>query len=213
MSSDDILICSRCTAPQTDTCCAECGGIEFEPAAYRSSMTPYTIQTFTGRLIDLRHVCPDDISIRDIAHSLGCINRFNGHTLVPLSVAQHSVRVSQIVSKEHSLWGLLHDASEAYLGDVSRPLKHLLPEYRKMETLVQFAIARHFGLTVPMPHDVKLADQSVLMAEKRDLMMIDRDWGFRVPVDQQLVEPVIPSQATIMFMDRFKELTGRGDAE
>ena len=82
-----------------------------------------------------------------------------------------------------------------------------------MEVLVQFAIARHFGLTVPMPHDVKLADQSALMAEKRDLMMVDRDWGFKVPVDQQLVEPVIPSQATTMFMRRFNELTGERDGE
>lgn len=211
--NDDVMVCSRCTAPQTDTVCNECGGIEFEPDVYRQGMSPYHIQTFTGRLIDLRHVTPDDISIKDIAHSLGCINRFNGHTLVPISVAQHSVRVSEIVSPQHALWGLLHDASEAYLGDVSRPLKHLLPKYQQMETLVTFAIARHFGLTVPIPHDVKLADQSVLMAEKRDLMVVDRDWGFRVPVDQQLVEPLLPAQSTELFMRRFDELTEEGDGE
>lgn len=140
--------------------------------------TPTEIQTFTGKVIDLGLVTEEDIDILDIAHALSLINRYTGHTIAPYSVAQHSVHVSRLVADEHALWGLLHDASEAYLGDVSRPLKSMLPDYKRLEEMVQRAIADRFALQWPIPAEVKAADNVALMAEKRDLMAWNRgDWG------------------------------------
>ena len=121
------------------------------------------ITTFTGRLVDVFNLHEEDIDIEDIVHSLACINRFCGHVAEPVSVAQHSVYVSCLCDG-HALQGLLHDASEAYLGDVSRRLKNR-PEmagYREAEGLVQSAIYRRFGCDIETAPAVKRVD--MLMA-------------------------------------------------
>lgn len=87
-------------------------------------MTPYWIQTYTGRAFDLNDPQPQQVSIEDIAHALSLICRFTGHCGKFYSVAEHSVLVSR-----YCQWpteGLMHDAAEAYVGDVSNPLKRLL---------------------------------------------------------------------------------------
>jgi len=137
-------------------------------------MNRTTMQTYTGALIDLQSFSPDDVRLPDIAHALSLINRYTGHTLLPYSVAQHSVVVSQICLPENALWGLLHDASEAYLGDVASPLKHMLPQYKTLEQHVQRQIAKRFELAWPMPDDVHKADLRALMAEKDWLMAVSR---------------------------------------
>jgi hypothetical protein len=92
---------------------------------------PHAIRTATNRIVDPWHLTPDDIDINDIATALAHTNRFLGHTVVPFSVASHSIDVSWRL-RDHGpslqLAGLLHDASEAYLGDVPSPLKRR-PEY------------------------------------------------------------------------------------
>jgi len=138
------------------------------------------MQTYTGALVDLQSFSPDDVRLPDIAHALSLINRYTGHTVLPYSVAQHSVVVSQICQPEHALWGLLHDASEAYLGDVASPLKHMLPQYRTLEQHVQRQIAKRFGLTWPMPENVHESDLRALMAEKEWLMSVEHNWGIEV---------------------------------
>jgi hypothetical protein len=85
-------------------------------------LSPSMMQSYTGRVIDLRDFRTADVDIRDIAHALSLVNRFTGHTKYPYSVAQHSVMVSRMVQPEHAMWGLLQDAREAYLGYVARPL-------------------------------------------------------------------------------------------
>jgi 5'-deoxynucleotidase YfbR-like HD superfamily hydrolase len=116
-------------------------------------MTP-VIRTYTGKLVNPTNLTPDMIDIHDIAHALALINRFVRHTSIPISVAQHSTFVSFLCEaagydKETALQGLLHDASEAYLGDVSTWVK-AIPEmtaYRDIEGLVQDKLYTHFGLS------------------------------------------------------------------
>src|ERR1039457_6405429 len=115
------------------------------------------IGTFSGLRFWPLAPNPDDILIADIAHALAHQCRFGGHAWKFYSVAKHSVHVSQLCPPEHALWGLLHDASEAYLVDLPRPLK-LLPEfapYREAERRSQRAVAVRFGLPEEQPASVR----------------------------------------------------------
>jgi hypothetical protein len=170
------------------------------------TMSPTMMQTFTGKVIDLDDFREEDVRLADISHALSLINRFTGHSKCPYSVAQHSVMVSKIVGQPHAMWGLLHDASEAYLGDVATPLKNMLPQYRELEEHIQRTIARKFGLCWPMPKAVKAADVRALMAEKRDLLTVDHDWGIDV---EPMAGPILPycwQQAKQLFEERYKEI-------
>jgi 5'-deoxynucleotidase YfbR-like HD superfamily hydrolase len=169
-------------------------------------MSPTMMQTFTGKAIDLANFREDDVRLADIAHALSLINRFTGHTTAPYSVAQHSVLVSKIVEQQHALWGLMHDASEAYLGDVSTPLKMMLPNYRELEDHVQRTIATKFGMRWPVPHEVKEADLRALLAEKRDIVPGGHEFG--IALDPVAGEVVVLDwkDAKQQFIDRFKEL-------
>ena len=84
------------------------------------------IQTYSGLVFDFINPAEADVSITDIAHSLALINRFNGHTRRPYSVAEHCVRGSQLIDQKCAFHFLMHDAAEAYVGDVAAPLKQLL---------------------------------------------------------------------------------------
>ena len=169
-------------------------------------MNATTMQTYTGKLVDLANFTEEDVRLRDIIHSLSMINRFTGHTTVPYTVAQHSVVVSKLVPPEDSMWGLLHDASEAYLGDIATPLKSFLPDYMQLERHVQRTIAKKFGLKWPMPESVKVADRRALIHEKTKLLSVQHDWGITA-------EPICASivlmdwrQAEELFANRYKEL-------
>ena len=137
------------------------------------------MQTYTGKTIKILDPDPDMICIQDIAHHLALINRYCGATLVPYSVAQHSVLVSNLCSPEDALWGLMHDSAEAYVQDIQRPLKQLLgTAYSDIEDRFLQAIANHFGLTYPMPSIIKTYDNIALLTERRDLMLDQgEDWG------------------------------------
>lgn len=133
------------------------------------------IETFTGRRFPLLEPRAEDIDIRDIAHALSMQVRYTGHVRKFYSVAEHCCHVSHRVPAEDALWGLLHDASEAYIADLSRPLKHaspLGPIYLEIEDRIMRAVCEHFGLplTLPMPASVKAADNLLLLAEKQALM-------------------------------------------
>lgn len=128
------------------------------------------IQTWSGRTFDLTDPDPDTVDVDDIAHALSLMCRFTGHVREHYSVAQHCVIVSGLVPPEHALAGLLHDAPEAYIGDVSRPLKALLPEYRVIEQGVWAAVAARFYIYPRLPQSVKDADTLALYWERRDLL-------------------------------------------
>lgn len=173
------------------------------------AFTQTMMQTHTGKVVDLSDFTMQDVDIEDIAHALSLINRFTGHTKMPYSVAQHSVMVSRLVPVQHAMWGLLHDASEAYLGDVARPLKVMLPEYKALEARVQRAIARVYYLEWPIPAEVHAADNRALMAEKRDLISPDLDWGINCDYEPKCgpINPCDWAQAKALFLARYKELT------
>jgi uncharacterized protein len=88
-----------------------------------STRTGDWIQTYTGKQFWPLSPLPEDIVIEDIAHALSMQCRFGGHVRTFYSVAQHSVHVSLLVEPQYALWGLLHDAAEAYLVDLPRPIK------------------------------------------------------------------------------------------
>lgn len=169
-------------------------------------MKKSVMQTYSGKLVDLARFSHLDVRLVDIAHSLSLLNRFTGHSTSPYSVAQHSVHVSRLLPEDLALWGLLHDASEAYLGDVATPLKGMLPCYQQMEELVQRAIARAFGLRWPMPGDVKVADRRALAAEKAELFSVSHDWELGDIEPAPIGVPLPWYEAESAFVSRFKEI-------
>ncbi|MCQ4274544.1 phosphohydrolase [Stutzerimonas degradans] len=128
------------------------------------------ILTRTGQRFDLLAPRASQISTLDIAHALSQLCRFNGHTSRHYSVAQHSLLVASIVPAEHQLAALLHDATEAYVGDMTRPLKALLPDFSSIEHGIWLAICERFQLDPELPACIHEADMVALATERRDLM-------------------------------------------
>lgn len=126
--------------------------------------------TSGARKFDLRNPRAQDVDPHEIAHSLGNLCRFTGHTFTHYSVAQHCLLVADLVPAEHRLAGLLHDAHEAYIGDISTPFKELLPGFREVEAPIWAAVADYFGIDRQLPPEVKHADRVALATEKRDLL-------------------------------------------
>jgi hypothetical protein len=133
------------------------------------------IQTFTGKKFWPLDPDPADIDIQDIAHALSLQCRWTGHCREFYSVAQHSCLVSDY-SKDKK-WGLLHDASEAYLIDLARPVKkdERMAFYQAAEEKIMVAVAEKFGLKLPIPADVHQMDNKLLMTERRDLL-VPMEW-------------------------------------
>ncbi len=167
------------------------------------------MQTYTGKQFWPLDPRPEEVFIADIAHALANVCRFGGHCMQFYSVAQHSIIVSEIVPSKHALWGLLHDAAEAYLGDVIRPIKSEMVEYKKAEHVVLDAILQRVGLSYPEPKEVKTADVVALATEQRDVMTIPpEEWNFgnNVVALQSIIKPMSPDDAESKFMERFEFL-------
>lgn len=168
------------------------------------------IQTHSGRRFNPLKPNPDAIVVQDVAHALSMQCRFSGHCREFYSVAQHSVLVSYICDHKDALWGLLHDATEAYLVDVPRPLKRSgkLQGYIEIEAVMQEAVCRRFGLPFAEPPSVKRADTILLATEARDLMSpLHSDWKQPVEPLPFKIEAWDHDKAKDMFMKRFFELT------
>ena len=177
-----------------------------------TKQTKSCITTGSGRFFDLLRPEDYDYEINEIATALSHICRYTGHVNRFYSVAEHSVLVSRLVPDNLALCGLLHDASEAFVGDVSSPLKKLLPEYSRIEEAIQSAIARHWGLPYPFPSEIHEADKRMYWQERQSVAdngVRDRLWhqDLRATRKEQAVG-MTPHMARRMFMARYKELTG-----
>jgi hypothetical protein len=170
------------------------------------------IQTRTGS-IDLLDPQPEDVNIEDIAFALSNLCRFTGH--VPFySVAQHSVLVYDICKQQCNdknilKAALLHDAAEAYLGDVSTPLKNAMAVYKAIEHRMQAVIGQRFGVVLDPMHEMIVgADRMALAIEKRDLLP-EMDWGFKLPniASAGWLQSYVPCIALDMFNQCWREVS------
>lgn len=178
------------------------------------------ILTHSGRYVRPLALDPEDVDVVDIAHALSHQCRFSGHVRQFYSVGEHSCRVCDLVAELGGgsyleLWALLHDASEAYLVDLPRPVKHasvLGHEYIRAEKLAMEAICVAVGLEPLEPDVVHHADQVLLATERRDLMPSKGDWRTWLkgiePLEEEIV-PWTPSVAKTGFMRRYVTLVTR----
>ena len=170
------------------------------------------ILTYTGRRMFLANPQPHMIDLADIAHALARIGRFTGHGDRFLSVAQHCVHVSKLCPLSRSRWGLLHDATEAYLGDVSTPLKRTLRGeglaclYDGLQETWQLAISKRFQVQIA---DVKKWDIISLLTEVRDNGPRGEDpwtWFPGYEPDSRPIEPWTTDRAEAEYLDLARKL-------
>jgi hypothetical protein len=175
------------------------------------------IQTFTGKKFDFAAPHPSMIDIKDIAHALSNQCRFNGHCREFYSVAEHSVYVCQLVMQTHPDLGmaaLMHDAAEAYIGDMVTPLKAMMPSFKAMEAKVEKVIADRFGFDHVQHHVIKKADMQLLVDEKNKLHVNsdNLEWvieqTFR-PNPTRHLGLYAPHAAEALFLGYFRRLQSR----
>lgn len=166
------------------------------------------IMLASGANLDLLDPWSSRFTIDDIAHGLAHTCRYAGQCSAFYSVAEHSLHVADVIA-EFELEALLHDGAEAFIGDVTRPLKQLLPEYKRIEAEVEAAIFARFGMLRGMPPEVKRADLEVLAAEQMQMMPPGTAcWATAAGIKPARirVEFLSPGQAKQRFLDRFAEV-------
>lgn len=187
--------------------------------------------TWTGEELSLDFIAQDSINLLDIAHALALINRFGGHTSRPYCVAEHSLLVCSImeeclgvVDPTYLLCGLMHDAHEAYCGDMTQPMKQVLGDpWARVEQRLEHAVLSRFGLLTPsieLRAVIKLADRMALAIERPALLPASpTPWECLMGLpnlprvnlaDRAVFTPADWRQA---FLDRFAELTYGRDVE
>lgn len=179
------------------------------------NQTAPLLLTASGAMVDLSQPDPAVVSIRDIAHALARLTRWGGHIRKPwYSVAQHSLMVADTdrlgCPPELALVALMHDATEAYLGDVTAPVKALVPAFAALERGWALAIGERFGLgaqLADLPAEVKSRDQRALATERRDLLAPGR-WKPAAEPFGPPIEYLPPEFAADAFLNRFNRLTG-----
>jgi hypothetical protein len=176
-----------------------------------------SIITASGRRFDPLNPDPNLLNIRDIAHSLSNQCRFTGHVREFYSVAEHSVRCADYVldvlngGDDLAYLLLMHDASEAFLSDIARPVKHAAhfgDAYREIEDGLQRAITEHFGLPYPFPDIVHEIDNALLAAEARDLMPSSFGKFPALLAYDTVIVPWEPKMARAQFLMLYTFLTG-----
>lgn len=187
------------------------------------------IQTFRGGKFWPLDPRAGEVFAEDVAHALANVCRFSGHVRFFYSVAQHSVHVSENVPESAAFHALLHDAAEAYIGDVARPSKRnfyvLLPvgftgrwryaTFQEMEHRILNQVMTRFGCSWGGSWSaVKEADDRMLVTEARDLMPLGyEEWDVvvrgKVEPYPFTVEPWSPEKAERRFMERFVHLGGK----
>lgn len=187
------------------------------PGTQHPDIDGSVILTVSGRYVNPLDLKVEDIVIEDVAHALSNQCRYTGHTRGFYSVAQHSVLVAKRLrklgeSEEVQRVGLLHDATEAYLQDVARPLKvdpYFGKAYRGAEGRAERVVAEAFGLPFPWPPVVKQVDTEILAQERRELMPPNGRWKILDGVEEPTgaIRCWTPFYAHQRFIDLYKELT------
>lgn len=173
--------------------------------------------TFSGLYINPVNPNPEKIKIEDIAHALSQLCRFGGHTNQFYSVAQHCCHVHDFMrdhfdcSENQKLAGLLHDAAEAYLVDLPRPVKGQIPQYKEIEYNLMQVIFRKFGVTESEDTHVlvKQADDAVLRSEAESFMPNGgKEWDWEGIDNRGFVIPSAwtPATAKHTFLRKFNAL-------
>jgi uncharacterized protein len=174
------------------------------------------IETFTGQQFFPDDPRPDEVDIRDIAASLSKLCRFNGHTRVFYSVAEHCVLMAQYAyesqhSTGYALEALLHDGAEAYIGDMPKPVKDMDPIFQAMEDKIYAAVARHFGLPPHISGVVKVWDVAMLKTE-RTAVMSQSNHVWTLPEEIEPLPVTVtgwhPAQAEARFLLMYDRITG-----
>lgn len=175
------------------------------------------IQTYTGKQFWVIDPRPEDIDILDIAHSLSMMCRWNGHIKKFYSVAEHCIRCSKICS--YPFEALLHDGTEAYCSDITRPLKPFLQNYREIENRIADAIATKFNLQTgsAVDEEVKRVDNILLVTEGRDLLSDGciMDWDKKLRQNnlevvnplKKRIKPWKAEKAELEFLKEFHRLS------
>ena len=172
------------------------------------------LTSWSGVDINITSPQASDIHIKDIAHSLSMICRYNGTTRYHYSVAQHSLAVANVAQKmgyppEQVLYALLHDATEAYICDIPRPLKSLLSEYRKIEQSLNQVIMDKFGISGVDTTTVDVIDYNIVYDEALEVLDKTPSWLNRytsVAKDRTLFRRMNPTDAYKLFMNKYNEL-------
>ena len=175
---------------------------------------PY-IQTLSGRRVNPFDASPEDIDPADIATALSNLCRFGGHSSAFYSVAQHSVIVSDLLaatgaSPDAVMAALLHDAAEAYLGDLPHPLKHrseLGAHFKAAEKNLEAVIERRFVLPDAAAR-IKAIDRALLATERRTFSRVAWNWPELDGVEALdiEIEPWPPERAAREFLERYERL-------
>jgi uncharacterized protein len=173
------------------------------------------VHTFTGRSLHLLAPTHDAISIHDIAHALSLQCLFAGQIGAFYSVAQHSVLCSQYCEPEDALAALLHDAAEAYMSDLPRPVKAIagMDRFLACEQHLLTVILQRFGLSGRIPESVTRADNLLCLTEAQELFVVPPAWAAALdslphPMTRARINPWPPGYAEQRFLDRFAELGG-----
>jgi len=176
------------------------------------------LQTFTSRRVFPYDPSVEEIAVEDIAHALSLTNRFAGHTRLGYSVAQHSYLVAEHCPLLYRLLGLLHDAAEAYIGDLPAPIKNdsSMGNYRLLEAHLLSVIYKAFGVDASghiargMPPDVAFADARMLATEARDLLGPPPEpWLWLPEPYPEVIVPVSAAEAEREFLRHFVEYGGK----
>jgi 5'-deoxynucleotidase YfbR-like HD superfamily hydrolase len=186
------------------------------------------IQTFTGKKVHPLHLRLSEVDINDIAHSLSLRPRFAGHSCT-YNVADHSIRVAELLPQPLKIYGLLHDAAEYLMGDVPSPMKPFYyikktkyngdDEYIPYSTVEKEVLGTiHASLDLDPPDEaavkaIKVCDVILLVTEARDLMSpLHPEWfhrpenGFSVLAEK--IVPLSQLEAETKFLDEFLKLRG-----
>lgn len=168
--------------------------------------TTHAIRTFSGKYVNVFEPDPSTIVIDDIANALSKQCRWGGHLDEIYSVGQHSIMCAERVPALFKLSALLHDASEAYLIDIPRPIKQNLLQYKEIEDKLMKVIAKKFRFQYPLPDEVKAIDDYMLQVEWHELMLCNDS-------EQALIQPMPHKAVRSKFLSMYTKFSGSVPAE